>query len=112
MLLKPPLAYVKLSTNAVDNSVDEASVSIPSAGRAGQFCDLASFCATLEILNENMRLDASQVGRTRLVQPPAARCPAHSPVRRSGSEHLAFGVRVNRLAGKAFSCRCSQRSRR
>jgi len=59
MLLKPPLAYVKLSTNAVDNSVDEAGVSSPSAGRAGQFCGLASFCATLEILNENMRLDAS-----------------------------------------------------
>jgi len=68
MLLKPQLAYVKLSTLTVDNSVDGAGVSIPSAGSAGQFCGLASFCAAQEILNENMWLHASNDCRTRLVQ--------------------------------------------
>jgi len=40
--LKHEIAYVKLSTEAVEKSVDGAGVSDPSARRAVQFSDLAT----------------------------------------------------------------------
>jgi hypothetical protein len=54
MLLKALVAYVKLSTIPVDNSVDTTGVSTPSAGRGEQFFELARICATQEIDNENI----------------------------------------------------------
>jgi hypothetical protein len=38
--LKPPAAYVKLSTTAVEKSVDDLRVELPSAGPADDFCYL------------------------------------------------------------------------
>ena len=38
--LKPSAAYVKLSTTAVEKSVDDLRVELPSAGPADDFCYL------------------------------------------------------------------------